>query len=300
MNNENEFYEKINIKIKDIFGRLRECINEREKILIENLDKIKNKKTQIEFLERNISEINKIKEEFNKNSFGLDGNFMKKKEKNFIDVIEDLNHCKNEISNMEIDFVYKEDIFNDILNKINDFGRIERNNNGLIDFKWKIGKNYMLSENNKIATKTNGGNLYNCNILGDIILPKNIISRWKIKLKKFLMPSCHPWDILIGVGPSNLNQNNINLYEKTWTFICGLSAISIKSGSLTNVYKDHFGEKLKQGDIIEVMMNLKNGELSFSINGNYYGVACKIPMDIDLSPFVLIHDQGESIELLTK
>ena len=287
MNNENEIYEKISIKIKDIFTKLRECINEREKILLEYLDKIKNKKTQIEFLEKNINEINKIKEEFNKNTFGFDGNFLKKNDKNFIGVIEDLNMCKNEISNISIDFIYKEDIFNDILNKINNFGRIEKNNE-LIDFNWKIGKNYTLSEDKKIATKTTGGNLYNCNIFGDIILPKNLVSKWKIKLKKFTMSSCHPWDILVGVGPSNLNQNETNLYEKTWTFICGLSAIS------------HFGKKLKQGDIIEVMMNRKNGELSFSINGNYYGVACKIPMDIDLSPFVLVRDQGESIELITK
>jgi len=299
MNNENEIYDKINIKIKDIFTKLRECINEREKILLEYLDKIKNKKTQIEFLEKNINEINKIKEEFNKNTFGLDGNFLEKNDKNFLGVIEDLNNCKNEISNISIDFIYKEDIFNDILNKISNLGSIEKNNE-LINFNWKIGKNYTLSENKKIATKTTGGNFYNCNILGDIILPKNLVSKWKIKLNKFAMSSCHPWIILIGVGPSNLNQNETNLYEKTWTFICGLSAISVKSGSLTNAYKEHFGKKLKQGDVIEVMINRKNGELSFSINGNYYRVACKIPMDIDLSPFVLIRDQGESIELINK
>jgi len=32
--------------------------------------------------------------------------------KNFIEVIEDLNNCKNEISNIGIDFIYKEDFFN--------------------------------------------------------------------------------------------------------------------------------------------------------------------------------------------
>ena len=114
------------------------------------------------------------------------------------------------------------------------------------------------------------------------------------------MSSGNKWDILIGVGPSNLNQNEKDLYEKTWTFICGYSAISINSGSPTYIYKNHINEKLKEGDTVEVIMdNIKN-ELSFSINGTYYGVACKIPSDIDLSPFVLIHDQGESIELLNK
>ena len=217
-------------------------------------------------------------------------------------IIEGINNFKNEISNIKIDFIYKEDIFNDILTKINNFGEIKYQyvEVEFIEFKWKTGANYTLSENKKIATKTNGGDDYNCNILGDIILPSNKISKWKIKLNTVNKSLCNHWDIIIGVGPSNLNQNESNLYYKTWTFVCGYSGISINSGSVTNVYKEHYREKLKQGDAVEVIMNRKNGELSFSINGNYYGVACKIPADIDLSPFVLIHDQGESIELLTK
>ncbi len=45
-------------------------------------------------------------------------------------------------------------------------------------------------------------------------------------------------------------------------------------------------------------MNTINGELSFSINGENYRVACKISLDINLSPFALIYHEGESIELL--
>ena len=47
-------------------------------------------------------------------------------------------------------------------------------------------------------------------------------------------------------------------------------------------------------------MNNINGELSFCVNEENYGVACKIPLDIDLSPVVIIYDQGNSIELLNK
>ena len=47
-------------------------------------------------------------------------------------------------------------------------------------------------------------------------------------------------------------------------------------------------------------MNTINGELSFSINGENYGVACKIALDIILSPFVLINYEGQSIELLNQ
>ena len=47
-------------------------------------------------------------------------------------------------------------------------------------------------------------------------------------------------------------------------------------------------------------MNTINGELSFSINGENYGVACKISLDISLSPFILIYYEGDSIELLNE
>ena len=57
-------------------------------------------------------------------------------------------------------------------------------------------------------------------------------------------------------------------------------------------------KKLKEGDIVEVIMNNITGELSFSANDINYGVACKIPLNIDLSPFVGIYVQGSSVELL--
>ena len=196
-------------------------------------------------------------------------------------------------SNKEIKFLPKENQLNKFIEKIKNFGDIC---NDYLQFRWRKGPNYTLTNNELIATKTNGGNDYNCNILGDIILPKNSINKWGIKIKKYLNPSGHQWDILIGVGPFNLNQSENYLYNKTWTFISGNSKISIQSGYSTD-YNGNKG-KLKQEDIVEVIMNTINGELSFSINDINYGVACKIPLNIELSPLVIIQDQGESIELL--
>ena len=82
------------------------------------------------------------------------------------------------------------------------------------------------------------------------------------------------------------------------TFICGFSKVSIKSGSPTE-YNGSKG-KLKEWDIVEIIMNTKNGELSFGINNVNYGIACKIPLDIDLSPFIDIYNEGEEIELLNE
>jgi len=256
-----------------------------------------NKKKQIEIINKMINDLNQIKENYNKNKIDLEETYSIKIDKNISNIsnmIEDIGGCKKELEkNNEYQFIYEENIINDILNKIQNLGELKNLSDNL--FKWKDGPNYTLTGNNLIATKTNGGNNYNCNILGDFILPKNQISKWKIKLNKYSNPSYNVWNIIIGVGPSNLNQNDSSPYNKTWTFICGTSNISIKSGSQTN-YKGN--NKLKEGDIVEVIVNNITGELSFSVNDINYGVACKNPLDIDLSPFVSIYDQGESIQLL--
>ena len=110
------------------------------------------------------------------------------------------------------------------------------------------------------------------------------------------MNSRNAWDILIGVVPSNINQNSVDLYNQAWTLICGYPAVSIKNGNPTFVYQNR--PKLKENDIVEIIVDNIKGELSFAVNGILYGLACNIPLDIDLSPFVLIHGVGESIELL--
>ena len=164
-------------------------------------------------------------------------------------------------------------------------------------FNFQKGENYELSKNGKIATKINGGNSWNCTIFGDTKLPKNKICKWKIRLNKFSMKSGNFWDICIGVGP--YSKNNLNsYYNNCWSFICGCSKLSIKSGNEINYYFKEY-KPLKEGDIIEITMNMKIGELSFSVNGINYGIASKnIPIDIELYPIVLINDLQESVEIL--
>ena len=214
--------------------------------------------------------------------------------------INDINIIKTKIQNCnlkdktEIEFSPEEKEINQILDTIKTFGSIF---NYSFKFKWKKGQYYTLTNNDLCATKTSGGTSHNCNVLGDIILPKDRINKWKIKIKKF-KDSTYDWGMLIGVSPSNINQNETELYRKTWTFICGSSNVSIKSANQTKYKKNK--ERLKEGDIIEVIMNTINGELSFSVNESNYGIACKIPKNIDLSPFVLFYDEGNSIELLNE
>ena len=306
----NENKEKIKFKIQNIFTQIRNALNEREDELLNQVDKEYN---NLFINENKLKEYekmpNKIKISLEKGN-NIDKEWNNEKLSSMINDcisiennIKDINLIHTNIKkynlneNKEIKFTPEENEINKYLDTIKNLGKIYYNIN-LLKFKWKTGPNYTLSNNDLIATKTNGGNKYNCNILGDIILPKDKINKWKIKLQTFSNPSNNGLDILIGVGPSNLNQNGTCLYNKTWTFICGYSLISIKSGSAKE-YNGHNG-KLKEGDIVEVIMNTINGELSFSVNDNNYGIACKIPLDIDLSPFISIYDQGDSVEVINE
>ena len=73
-------------------------------------------------------------------------------------------------------------------------------------FKFKSGINYSLNENQTIATKIKGGNAWNCTIIGDTEIPKNKISKWKIRLNEFRMNSGNSCDVIIGIGHDNPNN----------------------------------------------------------------------------------------------
>ena len=45
-------------------------------------------------------------------------------------------------------------------------------------------------------------------------------------------------------------------------------------------------------------MDTSKGILSFSVNGNDYGIACNNITNDNLYPIVMICDKGESIELI--
>ena len=162
-------------------------------------------------------------------------------------------------------------------------------------FRFREGKNYKLNDNGRIATKTSGGDRWNCTILGNKEIPKNKISKWKIKINNFEIKS-NTWNILIGIGPYNFN-NYEPFYEKSWSFICGRSMLSIQSGGTTE-YNNHSG-KLKQGDIVEVIADRKTGNLSFSVNDINYGITnISIPKEDSLFPVVMINDQNQKVEIV--
>ena len=305
MERKEEEKEKSKLEIQNIFTKIRTALNDKEdKLLIEIDKKFQNVLINDEIIKESKNFFNKVK-------ISIDKGKIIEKEWNINPLSSIINDCINIENNIneihkindiikkydsndtkDIKFSISEIDINNVLSSIKE---IELNNS--TNIKWKTGPNYILSNDDLIATKNSGGYKYNCNILGNI-LPKNRINKWKIKLKKFNKNNFYDWNVLIGVAPSNINPNEENLYQKTWTLICGSLNVSIKNGSQTN-YKNN-KDILKEGDIVEVIMNTITGELSFSVNGENLGVACKIPLDIDLSPFALIKHEGDSLEILNE
>ena len=172
----------------------------------------------------------------------------------------------------------------------------ENPESNIFKFKFKNGKNYSLSENGLVATKTSGGKEWNCIISGDRTIPKNKISKWKIKLINFEFSGDFEYNILIGIGPE-IKENSLDFYKECWTFCCGTSQKVIKSTNPSK-YLNNSG-KLKEGDIIEVTLDRTSGNLSFAVNDFDYGIACsQIPKEDNLYPIIMLYYQNQKIELI--
>ena len=138
-------------------------------------------------------------------------------------------------------------------------------------------------------------------IVGNTPLPLNKVTSWGIKVLKTKENSgC---EIDIGVAPSDIEQNDKKNYMKCgWYFYCFDSRLW--SGPPHNYsYKTYGprkgnGEYVHTGDIVGVVMDTSNGELSFVVNGVNLGIAFEgIPLDKPLVPCVIIYFENESVEL---
>ena len=201
----------------------------------------------------------------------------------------DIEKCNTKKVNIQ--FIPEDDEIN-LLDEIKNFGSLY-DSELVYKFKFKKGQNYIISNNGLVATKNAGGNSFNCTIFGNKEIPKNKISKWKIKLNSETKQS---WDIIIGIGPSNPNNEN-DFYKRCWSFISSKSKLILLSNKETE-YNNHSG-RLKKGDIVEVVVDRILGNLSFSVNGSDYGIACtSIPKEDILYPTILLYDKNLQVELI--
>ena len=297
--------EELKIKVQKLFTKIRNELNKREEQLLYDVDI---------FFENNFLKeetINNCEKLPNKTKISL------QKSKN-IDNNQDINiiinNCimiENNIKNINNinDIIEKsnnsfkrkiklipetEEEINQILSTIKSLGNITiQSEKFIFQFQPNLSNNYKLSENGLIATK-NGSDDWDCVIMGNIEIPKNYISKWKIKLNYITDYRLNSWSILIGIGPKY--DGSKNFHHKCWSFICGECSFNIRN----KVYKSNMNKtRLKSGTVIEIIVDRIKGYLSFIVNGNDYGVACKeIPKEEILYPFVSLYDNGQIVEIV--
>ena len=143
-----------------------------------------------------------------------------------------------------------------------------------------------------MATKY-GNTGWNCAIVGDKEIPKEKISRWKIKINKNVSTNYN--DFYIGIGPKSFKGS---LYNECWSIFSAHSKIEIQIKGKNSNYNNQ-NIILKEGDIIEIIVDRKLGNLSFAINDINYGIACStIPKDDELYPTIILYEQNLSVEII--
>ena len=308
-----EIYEKINkskeeikLKISKIFTKIRNIVNEREDKLLLELD---NKYEEIYFNEDIIKKGEKLPNQIKKN---LDKGKILDKEWNEEDnkIIQRINDCLNIENNIQniininniidkcnseeikIYFFPEDENINELEESIKTFGDIFEDEN--FHFKFKNGNNYNIAKNNMLATKSSVGNGWNCLIYGDKEIPKNRVSKWKIKINAN-QTSKGSTDFLIGIGPKSFKGNS---YDECWSICTNGYNVCLFNKNQTSNY-DNLKYNIKKDDIIEVIVDRKEGNLSFAINDNNYGIAySNIPKEDTLYPTVILWEKGLSVEII--
>ena len=298
--------EELKLNISKIFTKIRTAINDREDEILLQVEKIYNesffKEDSIKICEKLPGQIKLALEKGNVLNKGWLNDNKKLNSKindcisieNNISIIKgiksDIEKCNSKKVNIQ--FIPEDDEIKKFLNEIKNFGSLY-DTELIYKVKFKQGQNYIISNNGLVATKNSGGNSFNCTIFGDKEIPKNKISKWKIKLNSETKQS---WDIIIGIGPSNPNNEN-EFYKKCWSFISSNSKLLLLSSNETKYNKQ--SGRLKKGDIVEVIVDRNLGNLSFAVNGSDYGIACtSIPKEDILYPTILIYDQNLQVELV--
>lgn len=127
--------------------------------------------------------------------------------------------------------------------------------------------------------------------------------KWVVKICK---TSCNNGSIMVGVAVKGTSLNDgIYVPYKDGVFLLNLYESLLYSGAPFNFKGVEYGPRkeagcyAKNGDFVEITLDMESGDLSFSVNGENMGVAFKgIPVDKPLLPCVVYLDSGDAAEIL--
>ena len=306
----NKSKEELKLKISNTFTKLRNILNEREDKLLLELDEIYNDEY---FKEDIIKKGDKLTKQIKINL--EKGKILNKEWDNnndkLIDRINDCLNIENNIQNIveinknikkcnskkiNIKFIAEDEKNSILIDKIKNFGEFINEDSNAFNFTFKPGANYDISNNGYVATKNKGGDSYNCLIVGDKEIPKDKISKWKIKIKKSLEKTKSYTDFYIGVGEKKMKGE---LYNDCWNICQSGEKISFRMKNNIPINQSNIDRGLNEGDVVEITADRTSGNLSFSVNGISCGFASSaLPKNEELYPIVILYEQGLSVEIV--
>ena len=198
----NKDKEELKSKISKIFTKIRNIINEREDNILLEVDNkfntlfvkediIKKSEKLPNEMKINLEKGKKLIEIWDDNKINLNSKIndcinIENNIKNINEINKSFEKCDSQKINIQF-IPEKDDEINQFLEKIQNFGKITEidNNQDILKFKFREGQNYNVSNNGLVATKTKGGDTWNCTIIGDKEIPKNKVSKWKIRINNF-------------------------------------------------------------------------------------------------------------------
>ena len=290
--------------IQNIFNKIRNIINEREKELLLEADKQFNKLfINEEIMKRSEHLTSKVKLSLKKgkilDSQWNDNNILSSiindciiienniKETNLIN--ENIKKC-NKNKNIKITFNY-DDIYN-LLDIIKKFGMIYYNNYKFRQCPTDIDDNrkYIITgENENILTKTGKNNYAGTICQNELDLSKS--NKWKIKILKAQYNQ-----IMVGVAPIDFDIKSSNHHTCGWYLNC--YNLTLYSGPPHN-YNGNRTNLSKIENEILVVMDMKKRTLKFIVNNEDKGDQyTDIPIDKPLFPAVLLYNKNSSVELI--
>ena len=102
--------------------------------------------------------------------------------------------------------------------------------------------------------------------------------------------------IVFGIAPKGIDTS-VNTIDN-WKKGCVTCSCNFGMHNL-GVYKEFKKCQASEGNIFEIIVDLNRGELSFSVNGNNFGIFCdNIIKDIEYLPFLDIINEGTEVTLI--
>lgn len=161
---------------------------------------------------------------------------------------------------------------------------------------WKGGPGYRVSgKNSTVVMKESGTEKWVVTAVGAEILQPDVINKWTIVLEDSELDH---FGMAVGVAPLSINQTRPHNHKSCGWYYTGWS--TLYSGPPSNYNNESFGEKMNIGEGTEIglEMDMKEGTLSYYIDGKWIGVAYNnIPTKTPLVPAVVFGSTYYSIKL---